>query len=59
MPVATPTDDEPKSTSRLKEQEYEKTESYEWFSVDTYLTFSDADLERYMQILNYPAKPAK
>ena len=52
MPVATPTDEE-----KSREEAYKENDGYEWTGMDAYITFSDEDIERYLQIENYGAMP--
>jgi hypothetical protein len=54
MPIATPTDETAES-AKSKEEEYKG--GYEWTGMDAYITFSDEDIERYLQIANYGTMP--
>ena len=54
MPVATPTDHTAETT---KEEVYKGNSGYEWTGMDVYITFSEEDIERYLQINNYGTMP--
>ena len=54
MPVATPTD---RTAETTKEDVYKGNSGYEWTGMDVYITFSEEDIERYLQINNYGTMP--
>ena len=57
MPVLSPTDETTEGASQTARGKYTEKDSYRWTEIDIYLTFSDADIERYMQIVNYGVNP--